>query len=140
FEEKKNEIIYSWAVDKMQYPGMHAYMKGLKDRIEPNAGYYDFLNDLQTSGEGIPGNQYYIRFAQEYIRKLGLEQLKNDSLLRKVPYEALYFNIAKDRFTGKTKVVLLASYLHDAMIYGTGIETAELLLEDFGKEAKDWPD
>ena len=131
FEAEKKSVLYSWAVNKMNYPGYYEYFTK-KDAPELGDNYLSFMNGISMNDEKAYKNDRNYSMLVNSFMSHGTDDMENH--LDKLQ---TIFDKVKSKITNPTiKNEILYSTMNNQIQYGKS-DGVEKFVEFFNNETTD---
>lgn len=124
-QEKKKEIEYNWAYQKLSYPDQHYF--ATKEAVTLDSTYYSFVNDFDLNNEADLVINNYKLFLLAVANKRASDYVAKDENIKDLKLYAY----VKENHTGAVKEKLL-NYVVQGAVYDMPYEpNTEKVLADF---------
>jgi thiol-disulfide isomerase/thioredoxin len=131
------DISYSWANNKLRYPGFHRYFNNLKEDVALSEKYYDFLKEIDLNNPRSLSSYLYLQTLESYIRYELQKALKKDTVLKdKEKYSLAEENFIQKTFSAEVRDIVLAQKVYTLLVHQNNIELGKKMLDKYAATTK----
>ena len=129
FADEANQLLYTWANERLYYPSYHAYYTGNED-FKASDAYSNFLSEVQLDNENLLDNKAYKQFVTNYIDYRIEEGVNADDELSKMEeLKAKFDLIQKEIKSEKVRNLALYNQMRSMVRYDGSNVTDEMIAQ-----------